>query len=153
MSIRNLGRKSLTEIKGLLSENGLQLGMYIPELPDSSREKKVRFSDIEEGIRFLENHIDKLTLLGSKDSNSIDLSLRLTELPYETILKLVHKIEDLDLSFRSLSCLKDLKIKYIGDLVGVTEAKLLKTKNFGRKSLSEIKDKLKKKNLSLDINW
>jgi DNA-directed RNA polymerase subunit alpha len=49
-------------------------------------------------------------------------------------------VEDLELSVRSANCLKNAGIKLIGDLVTKTEGEMLKTKNFGRKSLNEIKE-------------
>jgi len=48
-------------------------------------------------------------------------------------------IDEMDLSVRSYNCLKNAAIKYVGDLVQRTENEMLKTKNFGRKSLNEIK--------------
>jgi DNA-directed RNA polymerase subunit alpha len=51
-------------------------------------------------------------------------------------------VDELDLSVRSYNCLKNANIRTIGDLVQKTEAEMLKTKNFGRKSLSEIKELL-----------
>jgi DNA-directed RNA polymerase subunit alpha len=57
---------------------------------------------------------------------------------------------------RSANCLQNANIQYIGELVQKTEADLLKTKNFGRKSLKEIKDKLSELNLNLGMhieNW
>ncbi len=48
-------------------------------------------------------------------------------------------IDDLDLSVRAYNCLKNAGIRYVGDLVKKSEAEMLKTKNFGRKSLNEIK--------------
>ena len=53
---------------------------------------------------------------------------------------LLRSVEDLELSVRSANCLKNAGINSIGELVQKTEAEMLKTKNFGRKSLSEIKD-------------
>lgn len=55
------------------------------------------------------------------------------------------KIEELDLSARSLNCLKRDKIETIGDLLSRTEEDLMKIKNFGQKSLEEVKEKLKEK--------
>jgi DNA-directed RNA polymerase subunit alpha len=52
---------------------------------------------------------------------------------------LYRTVEDLELSVRSANCLKNANITYIGELVQRTEAEMLKTKNFGRKSLNEIK--------------
>lgn len=58
-------------------------------------------------------------------------------------------IEELELSVRSLNCLKRAGILYLGDLLNHSEAQLMKLKNFGQKSLVEIQDKLAKRNLSL----
>lgn len=60
--------------------------------------------------------------------------------------------EDLELSVRSANCLKNARIRYIGDLVTKTEQEMLRTKNFGRKSLNEIKDILKIMGLSLGMD-
>ena len=53
---------------------------------------------------------------------------------------LYRTVDELELSVRSANCLQNASIKYIGDLVQKTEAEMLKTKNFGRKSLKEIKE-------------
>ena len=58
-------------------------------------------------------------------------------------------VDDLDLSVRSANCLKNAGIQYIGELIQKTEAEMLKTQNFGRKSLNEIKDILAEMGLSL----
>lgn len=58
-------------------------------------------------------------------------------------------VDELELSVRSANCLQNANIHYIGDLVQRTEADMLKTKNFGRKSLKEIKEILAQMNLSL----
>ncbi len=55
---------------------------------------------------------------------------------------LLRKVDELELSVRSANCLKNDNIVYIGDLVRKTEAEMLKTPNFGRKSLNEIKEVL-----------
>ena len=60
-------------------------------------------------------------------------------------------VEELDLSVRSYNCLKNAQIQTIGDLVTRTEADMLKTKNFGRKSLNEIKEILAQMGLSLGM--
>lgn len=61
-------------------------------------------------------------------------------------------VDDLELSVRSANCLKNAKIQYIGQLVQKTDAEMLKTKNFGRKSLNEIRALLSEHNLSLGMN-
>jgi len=65
-------------------------------------------------------------------------------------------VDELELSVRSANCLKNADIRYIGDLVQKTETEMLKTKNFGRKSLNEIKEILSEMGLSLGMkldNW
>jgi len=64
---------------------------------------------------------------------------------------LMRSIEELELSVRSYNCLKNADIKSIADLVVRTEAEMLKTKNFGRKSLNEIKELLAEMGLSLGM--
>ena len=64
---------------------------------------------------------------------------------------LYRTVEDLELSVRSANCLKNANITYIGELVQRTEAEMLKTKNFGRKSLNEIKQLLEVMELSLGM--
>ncbi len=61
------------------------------------------------------------------------------------------KVSELELSVRAANCLKAANIRYIGELVGKTDAEMLKTKNFGRKSLNEIKDILATMNLHLGM--
>ena len=60
-------------------------------------------------------------------------------------------VEELELSVRSYNCLKNAEIRTISELVQKTEAEMLKTKNFGRKSLNEIKEILTNMGLSLGM--
>lgn len=60
-------------------------------------------------------------------------------------------VSELELSVRSANCLQNANIRFIGELVQRTEAEMLKTKNFGRKSLREIKEILGGMNLTLDM--
>jgi len=64
---------------------------------------------------------------------------------------LFRPVSELELSVRSANCLKNANITYIGELVQKTEAEMLKTKNFGRKSLNEIKGILEEMGLSLGM--
>jgi len=69
---------------------------------------------------------------------------------------LFRSVDELELSVRSANCLKHANIKLIGDLVQKTEAEILATKNFGRKSLNEIKEILAEMGLGLGMkleNW
>tara|TARA_B100001540_G_scaffold123702_1_gene110288 strand:- start:537 stop:1517 length:981 start_codon:yes stop_codon:yes gene_type:complete len=65
---------------------------------------------------------------------------------------LLKKVEELELSVRSANCLKNDNIIYIGDLVQKTESEMLRTPNFGRKSLNEIKEVLQQMELGLGIS-
>jgi DNA-directed RNA polymerase subunit alpha len=64
---------------------------------------------------------------------------------------LYRTVDELELSVRSANCLKNANIKYIGELVQRTESEMLKTKNFGRKSLNEIKEMMAEMGLSLGM--
>ncbi len=69
---------------------------------------------------------------------------------------LLRKVDELELSVRSANCLKNDNIVYIGDLIQKTEAEMLRTPNFGRKSLNEIKEVLAQLGLHLGMevpNW
>jgi DNA-directed RNA polymerase subunit alpha len=68
--------------------------------------------------------------------------------PYE---KLGKSVDEMELSVRSYNCLKNANIRTIGELVQKTESEMLKTKNFGRKSLNEIKEILAGMGLSLGM--
>ena len=72
-----------------------------------------------------------------------------SELPFNK--NLLRKVDELELSVRSANCLKNDNIVYIGDLVQKTEAEMLRTPNFGRKSLNEIKEVLTQMGLHLGM--
>ncbi|MBE9604212.1 DNA-directed RNA polymerase subunit alpha [Acetobacteraceae bacterium H6797] len=71
------------------------------------------------------------------------------DLPFNR--NLLRKVDELELSVRSANCLKNDNIVYIGDLVQKTEQEMLRTPNFGRKSLNEIKEVLASMGLSLGM--
>ncbi|MDT8262637.1 DNA-directed RNA polymerase subunit alpha, partial [Roseomonas sp. DSM 102946] len=72
------------------------------------------------------------------------------DLPFNR--NLLRKVDELELSVRSANCLKNDNIVYIGDLVQKSEQEMLRTPNFGRKSLNEIKEVLASMGLSLGMN-
>ena len=72
------------------------------------------------------------------------------DLPFNR--NLLRKVDELELSVRSANCLKNDNIIYIGDLVQKTEAEMLRTPNFGRKSLNEIKEVLSSMGLRLGMD-
>ena len=76
------------------------------------------------------------------------------DLPFNK--NLLRKVDELELSVRSANCLKNDNIVYIGDLVQRSEPEMLRTPNFGRKSLNEIREVLKVMGLELGMdveNW
>ena len=76
------------------------------------------------------------------------------DLPFNPAL--LKKVDELELSVRSANCLKNDNIVYIGDLIQKSEGEMLRTPNFGRKSLNEIKEVLASRGLSLGMkleNW
>jgi DNA-directed RNA polymerase alpha subunit len=110
LRVPNFGRKSLNEIKEVLAQMGLHLGM--------------------------EGH----------DWRSNDLE---TQSP--RVQDLLQIIDELELSVRTANCLRNDKIVYIGQLVQKSEAEMLRTPNFGRKSLNEIKEVLAQMGLHLGM--
>jgi DNA-directed RNA polymerase subunit alpha len=95
-----------------------------------------------------------------KDQLSIFINFEETEEPVEETVSeeaakmnenLDKSVDELELSVRSANCLQNANIRYIGELVQKTEAEMLKTKNFGRKSLKEIKEILAEMGLSLGM--
>jgi DNA-directed RNA polymerase subunit alpha len=89
-------------------------------------------------INFEESHDDVVDFPSTEDERVLD--------------QLNRSVDELELSVRSYNCLKNANIKSIYDLVTKTEPEMLKTKNFGRKSLNEIKDILAEMGLSLGMN-
>ena len=74
---------------------------------------------------------------------------KIADLPFNQ--NLLRKVDDMELSVRSANCLKNDNLRYIGDLVQKTESEMLRTPNFGRKSLNEIKELLAQMDLHLGM--
>ena len=98
---------------------------------------------------------DQLSLFVNFDEPvEIEKVAKTTELEFNK--NLLRKVDELELSVRSMNCLKNDNIIYIGDLVQKTEPEMLRTPNFGRKSLNEIKEVLNSMSLYLGMevpNW
>ena len=120
LSYKNFGETSLTEIKEILKNKGLRLGMTNDELMHRDLGEAEAAPVAQEEVA---------------DPNSPDPARR--------------PISELDLSVRSRRIVDLLKIRAIGDLAGKTEAELLACPNFGQTSLNEIKTKLDEFGLSL----
>jgi DNA-directed RNA polymerase subunit alpha len=94
---------------------------------------------------------DHFSVFINFDENNLGLDEDLDE-DHERIRAILNTpVEELELSVRSSNCLKNADIKTIGELTRKTEDDITKTRNFGKKSLQEIKEKLKEWNLSLGI--
>ncbi|MBP7509447.1 MAG: hypothetical protein KA807_16665 [Prolixibacteraceae bacterium] len=122
---RNFGRKSLQEIKDYLSRVGLNFKITNPD----------------------EHYLLRRFTFNNETEKTVK-----TILDPELYPILFIAIEELAFSQRTSNCLKTLKVTYIGDLVRKTETDLLKTKNFGRTSLREIKNKLDIINMQLNTD-
>ncbi len=93
---------------------------------------------------------DQLKPFINFDEPENEVEVEKEELPFNR--NLLKKVEELELSVRSANCLKNDNIVYIGDLVQKTEAEMLRTPNFGRKSLNEIKEVLAKMGIHLGMD-
>jgi DNA-directed RNA polymerase subunit alpha len=110
--------------------------------------------EAEEAIKYA------ATILSDQLTSFVDFTVIETEVLEPTAPAidpaLLQAIDDLDLTVRSANCLKAENIYYVGDLIQRTEMELLKTPNLGKKSLTEIKEVLASKGLSLGMhldNW
>ncbi|HEV2506919.1 MAG TPA: DNA-directed RNA polymerase subunit alpha [Mesorhizobium sp.] len=93
---------------------------------------------------------DQLSLFVNFDEPQKEVAAEaVTELAFNP--SLLKKVDELELSVRSANCLKNDNIVYIGDLIQKTEAEMLRTPNFGRKSLNEIKEVLAAMGLHLGM--
>jgi len=96
--------------------------------------------------RILQDQLDLFVTFEEEEEEKAEVS---RELEFNPVL--LKKVSHLELSVRSQNCLQNDNIVYIGDLVIKTEAEMLKTQNFGRKSLNEIKEILSKFNLKFGM--
>ncbi|MBI2969315.1 MAG: DNA-directed RNA polymerase subunit alpha [Gammaproteobacteria bacterium] len=106
---------------------------------------------VREAARILRNQLSVFVDLEAEDAGETSLSAGPDIDPI-----LLRPVDDLELTVRSANCLKAESIYYIGDLIQRTEVELLKTPNLGKKSLTEIKDVLASRGLSLGMrleNW
>ena len=121
----NFGRKSLEELKEILSSMSLYLGMELSNWPP-------------------ENINDEISLKNHKIINNNELTI---QIPF-SMLK-INILKEWFLSVRTVNCLKALGIEFVGDLIQWTELDLLRSRNFGRKSLIELQKYLEKNSLNL----
>ncbi len=101
---------------------------------------------LKESAKILARQIDMFVHLGEKVEVLRSDAERTEEIP-KTVLEM--NVEDLELTARSLNCLEKAQIKTVAELVSFSEEELMKFKNFGSKSLDEVKEKLAEYKLSL----
>ena len=112
-----------------------------------SPEDAVAFSD-----RIMQDQLNNF--INFEEPEEEEVTEVLEDLPFNK--NLLRKVDELELSVRSMNCLKNDNIIYIGDLVQKSEGEMLRTPNFGRKSLNEIKEVLTGMSLYLGMeipNW
>lgn len=97
----------------------------------------------------LREHLD--IFINPEERSDAKPSVGTEDLSSEVNKNLYRSVNELELSVRAANCLKNANIKTIADLVQKTEAEMLKTKNFGKKSLNEIKEILTEMGLSLGM--
>src|SRR5688572_2669641 len=100
----------------------------------------------------MKDHLTMFINIDDDDDEVGEAPVELSEADREVWWEKLNKsVDELELSVRSYNCLKNANIRTIGELVIKTEAEMLKTKNFGRKSLNEIKEILGGMGLSLGM--
>ena len=107
---------------------------------------------VAEASRILEDHFERLTIFPPATSEKVGVERNETRLRLERNVNLLRNVAELEVSVRASNCFKAANIRTIADLVPKTEAELLKTKNFGKKSLNEIKTVLAEMGLSLGMH-
>ncbi|MBN1863841.1 MAG: DNA-directed RNA polymerase subunit alpha [Victivallales bacterium] len=105
-------------------------------------------SALEDAAKIMQEHLKPF--LGGQMSEDDSLA-EMTEPDQELYKVLMQPVENLELSVRAQNCLNNADIKILGELCSKTDAKMLKYRNFGKKSLDEIKSKLESFNLSLGM--
>ena len=101
---------------------------------------------LEESARILREHLQPFL-----DTQVIENDIVFTEEENKLFKLLSRDVDTLDLSVRAMNCLNGANIKLISELVTKTEQKMLKYRNFGKKSLDEIKEKIEKYGLTLGM--
>jgi DNA-directed RNA polymerase subunit alpha len=104
----------------------------------------------ENAAKILKDHLQPF-LGGQADEEDVLSSMSDEELKMYKVLS--QDVEVLDLSVRAMNCLNNANIKIIGELCTKTESRMLKYRNFGKKSLDEIKEKIEALGLALGMTF
>ncbi len=103
---------------------------------------------VEQAAKILREHLQ--VFVGGQTTEK-DVKEMMSEEELKLFKTLAQDVEVLDLSVRAMNCLNNANIKLIGELCTKTESRMLKYRNFGRKSLDEIKEKIEKLGLGLGM--
>jgi DNA-directed RNA polymerase subunit alpha len=102
--------------------------------------------------KLMKDHLQIFINIDEEEEESEGPTVEVSDEEKSVLGEKLHKsVDEMELSVRSYNCLKNANIRTIGELVQKTEAEMLKTKNFGRKSLNEIKEILGGMGLSLGM--
>jgi len=104
---------------------------------------------LEKAAKILQDHLRPF--LGAQ-SGEDDILAAISEDEQRLYKTLIQSVDNVELSVRAQNCLNNADIKILGELCNKTESKMLKYRNFGKKSLDEIKDKLEELNLCLGMS-
>ena len=106
---------------------------------------------LKDAVAILRHHLDVFDCVSS-GAVEIDDKARDTEGEENRLRKLIGmSVNEIELSVRAINCLNNAGILTVGELVGKSEAEMLKYRNFGKKSLTEIKNRLEQLGLSLGM--
>lgn len=147
MSIQNFGRRCLQEIETLLKKLELGLSMHIQADYLNLDEEVLPPSPFSFGSE-QSTPQEEETYFPHQDDLKIPAALRALRFP----LDLLKRVELLGLSARASNYLKSNNVTYLGDIVHLSESTLFRSRNLGRKTVQEIKDKLSVYELRLDMN-
>jgi len=129
LAYKNFGETSLQEIKDILAQKGLRLGMSEDEVPAASRE---------------EAEVELDALFGGADEDADDDDELAEGQDPRTL-----QVSALKLSVRAQKCVEELELETVGDLADRTEAELMASKNMGRTTLDEVRKRLASHGLAL----
>ncbi len=106
---------------------------------------------LEAAARILKDHLQ--VFMGGPACEQESVMNILSEDEVKIFKQLIQEVEVLDLSVRAMNCLNSANIRLVGELCTKTESRMLKYRNFGKKSLDEIKEKMEKLGLSLGMTF
>jgi len=136
LRMQNFGRKSFIEVHELLEALGLRNGLSIAGWNHEIAEEFRKELEVET----------------PKQDSEVDPRIDLDSADRHLKIALVRRVDELGLSVRTLNCLKNKNCEYVGDVICLTNGQLMRTQNFGRKSLKELLEKLEHLGLQTGVS-